>query len=212
MKKLVLLIATILCLGSCSNGQEKSFKSFISYFSIMPLPFTVDNFSEHKGELVPPDLAFLYLCKGDSSLLTFESVGINHDTQEVVYRKLKSYEYKAYARIQIENYYLLIYDGYVTDGYHEFTKVIDIGVFRADGELISEMPFYVFDDMGKLEEQSGTITEDFQILIKKKVYFKNEKGVFTRSYKEITETYEIEKRTGKFIMTDEIVTVFDKSK
>ena len=81
-----------------------------------------------------------------------------------------------------------------------------------DGALINEMPFYIFDDTGKLKEQSGTITEDYQIHIKKIEYLKNEKGVFTHSYKRITLTYEIDGSTGDFLKINEDVVVVDKSK
>jgi hypothetical protein len=212
MKKIILLMISITLVGACSDAQNGNFKDFSSYFQDGQLPFVIDNFNIPKGKIVPSYLALTYICKGDSSLLTFENIGINQDTREVVYKKQVPYQYKAYVKYQLGNYYIFIYDGYVKDGYHEFTSIINIGLYNQRGSLLDLMPFYIFDDTGKLKEQTGHIQNDFRILIKKKEYIKNEKGVFTHSYKEITETYEVEKNIGKFIKTGESVMVVDKSK
>jgi hypothetical protein len=210
MKRINLLMLWITFLGGCSVAQNGNFNDFSAFFQKAQFPLVVDNYTIPEGQIVPSNLALNYICKGDSSMLTFENIGTNQDTHEIVYKELVPYQYKAYFKFKVEDLYLLIYDGYVKDGYHEFTSIINIGVYDRQGSLLDVMPFYIFDDTGNLKEQTGLITLDQKILIIKKEYLKNEKGIFTRVYKEITETYEVEKSSGKFLKADESVIVVDR--
>lgn len=198
MKKVILIFLAIVIFDVPAISQDINFEKFISYFPDKELPYIINNFSNNSGNNIPDSFALKYLCGGDSSLLTFENVGINQETREVVYRHIEPYQYKAYVKYKNENYHLLIYDGYVQDGFHEFTTVINIGLFSDDGLLLDEMPFYIFDDTGKLEEQTAQIHTDYKIEVIQKKYIKNEKGKFTNSYNKIITTYAIDKKTGKF--------------
>ena len=210
MKKLMFLVVIGALGGVLAVTQITRFTKFLSYFPSVPIPVTFDNFSTKNGEVIPSELALEFICLGDSSLLTYENIGRNQETQKIVYKELKLYKYKGYAKFQVDNYFFLIYDGYVKDGEHEFTKVINIGLFSDKGVLLDEMPFYIFDDTGKLKELTGEINIDYEIIIKSRDYDKNEKGVFKLSYKEINDTYEINKGEGKFIKTNQSITSHEK--
>lgn len=198
MKKIVLLIFAMAISILLLHAQNDGFKEFVSYFPDKSLPYVKNNFSSDKSNNIPATFALRYLCNGDSSLLVFENVGINQETHEVVYRNIEPYQYKAYANFEVDYFYLLIYDDYLKDGYHEFTSVINVGLFSEEGTLLDEMPFYIFDDRGKLKEQTSQITLNYELQIIQKEYIKNEKGRFTSSYNEITTTYIVDKSCGKF--------------
>ena len=90
-------MAILIFLGSSLlNVQELSFGEFKSYFPNRDLPLIFDNYSDKNGEIIPSELALTFICKGDSSLLTFENIGINQETQEVVYKEVKPYNYNGY--------------------------------------------------------------------------------------------------------------------
>ncbi|MBV6641903.1 MAG: hypothetical protein KI791_14360 [Cyclobacteriaceae bacterium] len=200
MKKSAVIIISISLFSVC---EVTSFDQFVSYFPSKGVPFSLDNYNTSDGKAIPSKLAFEYICKGDSSMLTFINTGQNQETQKIIYSESSPYEYKAYAKFKVDKYYFLIYDGYVDDGLHEFTKVINVGLFSNNGVFLDEMPFYVFDDSGKLNEHKGQITPSHEIIIEIRDYERNERGAFLNSYKEKSEVFEIDEQTGQFVKIKE---------
>ncbi len=194
------------------NAQNADFGDFISYFPEKQLPYLKNNFTKDITKLIPANLALKYLCGNDSSFLTFNVVGRNQETLEVKYHKLKPFDYRGYAKIRSSNYILLVYDGYTDDGYHEFTTIIKLGLYSNKGQFLDEMLFYVFDDTGKLKEQTANITNDYKIQIFQKDYIKNEKGRYTSSYYRVTTTYDIDNISNKFKEISSTKELLDKSK
>ncbi|ALO13805.1 hypothetical protein L21SP5_00123 [Salinivirga cyanobacteriivorans] len=201
MKHLLLLISLVFNFlgGFC---QENSFQEFIRVFPKKELPYTKDNFSSDDYAIIPSELAYEYVCKEDSSKLYYERVGVNQETLEVVYRDTVPFKYRAFNKVLVDNYYLLVYDEYTEDGSHEFTTIVKIGLFK-EGKLCDEMQFYVFDDTGNLQEQSGVVTPNFNIKIKRKIYDKGKNGVFKLSYTLVTKIYKINTEKGEFVKLKE---------
>ena len=205
MRKLAAIIVSLSLIAFFSVCEVTSFAQFVSYFPSKEVPFSLDNYNTSDGKVIPSTLAFEYLCKGDSALLTFITTTRNQETKKIIYSESRSYEYKAYAKFKIDKYYILIYDGYVNDGFHDFTKVINVGLFSDEGLFLDEMPFYVFDDRGILNEYTGLFTPNHEIIIKSRDYKKNEKGVFLSSYEERSDVFKIDEQTGQFVKLKEII-------
>jgi hypothetical protein len=204
IKRVECVIFFVFLCTQTSCGQETKFEKFTSYFPQKNLPYNFEN----KGcEKIPPELSLPFLCNNDSTLLAWKNVGVDQETSEVVYKILEPYQYKGYAKIKVNDLYLLIYNEYNKDGLNEFTLICNIGIYSNDGVLFDELPFYIYDETGKYIPQVGSITDDYKIIIKKTKNIKNAKGIYTKSYEEITEIYEIDSDSNKFFMSDRNVII-----
>jgi len=208
MKKRLLLV-TAISISLSAYCQKNDFEKFISYFSTKNCPY---EFKHADNKEIPENYALAYLCNNDSSLLTWKSIGMDQESSEVIYEKLELYQYKGYAKFELKNFYMLIYNEYNVDGLNEFTSICNIGIFSKEGDLIDELPFYIYDETGKYTNQTGSIIDDCKIQIEKKEFVKNNKGIYTRSYRNIILTYKINEDSGKFMKINEEVEFVDKSK
>lgn len=144
-------------------GQE-SFTDYLNYFTQTDEAYTLGSITARK---IPDEYALKYICDGDSSKWTYIYEGINQDTGEVVYKIKREYKYYAYAKIQLDSLFILVYDGYTKCEDPEFTGRTMIGLFNIYGNKTDEMEFNVVNNEGidDLIDKTGKILEDKSIEI-----------------------------------------------
>ena len=194
-----LFLATVfLVLFQCTNAQKNdaNFESFKQYFEPV-----IDSFSLPENFIwneISTEMALRFICQDDSSKLYWEDVGVDYDTDKVIYREKKEYKYKAFSRLEMRNHTLLIIDEYDSTGRNEFTFSVNIYIYDNKGKQLSSKPFYIFDDTGKLNEISSTLYDKGKFITSKRIYQRDEKGRKLNQYDDIMEEFLFKDELGKF--------------
>lgn len=138
--------------------SQNMFDEFLNYFANMTLPYSLDGQSKR----LPEKYVLKYICDEDSTFLEYEYKGINADTREVVYVEKHKYFYNAYAKIQLDDLFMLVYDGYAKCEDPEYAGKMLVAIFNSKGDKHDEMVFFAANNED-VDDKTGKILEDSSI-------------------------------------------------
>lgn len=170
--------------------SQNMFNEFLDYFANMELPYTLGEQSQR----LPEKYVLKYICNEDSTLLEYEYKGINADTREVVYVTKHKYLYNAYTKNQLNDLFILVYDGFARCEDPEYAGKTLIGIFDRKGNKLDEMVFFVANNED-VDDKTGEILEDTSIEVTIPAMEKKEGKKYFFSIKE---RYVVNEETAKF--------------